>query len=196
MRHPEITKKTIVDASSALFNTQGYKATSLRDITEATGLTKGAIYRHFESKEDLEKQALANLGGLVFTTLNREIKQAPTFETKFEAVFNVFQEYITKPIWQGGCPLLNVAIEADDAHPALRKQAQVMLHRLRAAVCTLIENGIKHQQVRPDLDIEQHTHLIIASLEGAIMMSKLDGNDQAIQSICNYLREVIRQMKL
>ena len=56
MRNPEQTREKILKKSGLLFNTQGYKATSISDITSATGFTKGAIYRHFKSKEELEKE--------------------------------------------------------------------------------------------------------------------------------------------
>ena len=59
MRNPEATKELIISKSADLFNTQGYKATSLSDITKATGYTKGAIYRHFENKEDFNNLMLA-----------------------------------------------------------------------------------------------------------------------------------------
>ena len=65
--------------SANLFNTYGYKATSISDITKATGLTKGAIYRHFDSKKDLERQALQSLGTLMFTELGDSIHNSPTF---------------------------------------------------------------------------------------------------------------------
>ena len=55
MKSSEITKSKVLQEAITLFNTKGYRATSLSDITNATGLTKGAIYRHFENKEQLEK---------------------------------------------------------------------------------------------------------------------------------------------
>ncbi|MEP2968608.1 TetR/AcrR family transcriptional regulator, partial [Nonlabens ulvanivorans] len=48
MRNPQLTKDIIIKESADLFNTKGYKATSLSDITTATGFTKGAIYKHFK----------------------------------------------------------------------------------------------------------------------------------------------------
>ena len=57
MRDADLTIEKILEKSGILFNTQGYKATSISDITDLTGLTKGAIYRHFENKQDLEKKA-------------------------------------------------------------------------------------------------------------------------------------------
>ncbi|MBF4984955.1 TetR family transcriptional regulator, partial [Nonlabens mediterrranea] len=61
MRNPQLTRDIIINESADLFNTKGYKATSLSDITTATGFTKGAIYKHFKNKEDLEQQALRSL---------------------------------------------------------------------------------------------------------------------------------------
>lgn len=50
---PEQTRKALIDSALALFGGQGYAATSVQEITEAAGVTKGAFYHHFESKEDL-----------------------------------------------------------------------------------------------------------------------------------------------
>ena len=61
MRNSEITKNKVLKESIKLFNTKGYKTTSLSDITLATGFTKGAIYRHFENKEDLEIVSKASI---------------------------------------------------------------------------------------------------------------------------------------
>jgi AcrR family transcriptional regulator len=65
MRNPEQTREHILHQSGLLFNVQGYKATSLSNITNATGFTKGAIYKHFKSKDDLEKETLLYLSSVV-----------------------------------------------------------------------------------------------------------------------------------
>lgn len=49
----EQTKKKVADAARALFVQKGYKATSIEDIVNATGSSKGNIYYHFKSKEGL-----------------------------------------------------------------------------------------------------------------------------------------------
>ena len=74
MRNPEVTKETILNKSGILFNTQGYKATSISNITDATGLTKGAIYRHFTSKDELEIETLAHLSGIMDEKIRWRIK--------------------------------------------------------------------------------------------------------------------------
>ena len=173
--------------SGVLFNTQGYKATSISDITTATGFTKGAIYRHFQSKADLERETLFHLSSLMFDKLRNCIKNESTAGGKLRAIFQYFESYIFHPEVKGGCPLMNAAIEADDAHPALRRQAIKTLDILMDSVMLILKNGIKYNQIRKDIDIQFYATLIIASLEGAIMMSKLRGNHDDIKRIIKHL---------
>lgn len=187
MRNPEATKEKILKQSGALFNTQGYKATSISDITKATGYTKGAIYRHFNSKAELEMETLSHLSAQMFDHLRIKIKEAGDTRTKLTAIFKYFETYLSKPPVRGGCPLMNVAIEADDAHPYLRKRALSILNVLAESVATILKNGIKYGQVKKDIDIDFYSSVIIASLEGAIMMSKLRGNDEDIKRVIVHL---------
>ncbi len=196
MRNPEATKELIILKSADLFNTQGYKATSLSDITKATGFTKGAIYRHFENKEDLEQQALHSLAKRMFQEISTSIKAAKNFEDKMEAIFIFFDSYMETPLYKGGCPLLNVAIESDDTNPVLRQQAFGMLSRLRASLQTLFSNGIKNNQLQSSIDIDYYTTLFIATLEGGIMMSKLERNKTAITHAITHLRHLIKEISV
>ena len=187
MRDPETTRENILKKSGVLFNTRGYKSTSISDITDATGYTKGAIYRHFENKVELEVETLVHLSSLMLDKLRTAIKSERTAPAKLRAMFYFFESYITKPPLKGGCPLLNAAIEADDSHPALRKAALKILRMMRESVIAVLENGIKHGQLRRNLEVDEFATLIIASLEGAIMMSKLSGNDEDIKRVIVHL---------
>ncbi len=191
MRQPEATKAKILKQSGQLFNTQGYKATSLSDITNATGLTKGAIYRHFKSKDHLEKEALHFLSDTLFTHLRSRIQSQSTAPLKLKLIFSFFETYISKPPIKGGCPLLNVAPEVDDAHPALRKQAVAVLNVLRDSIVHIITNGMKHGQLKQGLDTTYYSSIMIATLEGAIMMSKLRGNNDDIKIAIAHLERLV-----
>jgi len=196
MRNPEATKELIILKSADLFNTQGYKATSLSDITKATGYTKGAIYRHFENKEDLEKQALHSLAKRMFQEISTSIKAAKNFQGKMEAIFIFFDAYMETPLYKGGCPLLNVAIESDDANPILKQQAFDMLSRLKTSLHLLFRNGIENKQIQPAIDIGYYTTIFIATLEGGIMMSKLEGNKTAITHAITHLKSLIKDISI
>ena len=194
MRNPEATKELILLKSADLFNTQGYKATSLSDITKATGFTKGAIYRHFENKEDLEQQALHSLSKRMFKEISSSIKAATNFQDKMEAIFIFFEGYMETPLYQGGCPLLNAAIESDDANPVIKEQALLMLARLKESMHILFLNGIKNNQVKSTIPIDYYTTIFIAVLEGGIMMSRLEGDKIAITHAITHLRNLVKEI--
>ena len=190
MRNPIQTKAIILKESADLFNTQGYKATSLSDINKATGFTKGAIYKHFSNKEDLEQQALRSLGRTMFDILGKEIKTAKDYESKMEVVFRFFENYLSNPPYQGGCPLLNSAVESDDSNPGLRQQSFGMLVNLKSLLKRILESGKKKNQIKADTDVDQMVHVLIATLEGSMMMSKLERNNHAISTCIDFLRNV------
>ena len=194
MRQPAVTKARILKQSGQLFNTQGYKATSISDITTATGLTKGAIYRHFKSKDHLEKEALLFLAKTMFDQIRQRIQAQPTAPRKLKALFVFFETYISNPPVKGGCPLLNVSTEVDDGHPVLRKQAVVILDMLRDAIITMLSNGVTYGQLKPTIQKEYYASVIIAMLEGAIMMSKLRGNNEDIKIAIRHLENLMKEI--
>lgn len=196
MRDPEYTRTKILHRSGMLFNTRGYKATSISDITDVTGLTKGAIYTHFKNKEDLERMALAKMAESMYEKMRAAIKGEATAGRKLRAMFRFFESYITDPPFKGGCPLMNAAIESDDANPVLKKEALKILNTLRNSVVTVIENGIKHRQLKSGVNAEFYATLIIASLEGAIMMGKLQDNNEDIRRILKHLEAQLKEIEV
>jgi TetR/AcrR family transcriptional regulator, transcriptional repressor for nem operon len=194
MRQPEITKSQILEQAGALFNTQGYNATSLSDITDATGLTKGAIYRHFTSKEGLEVASLENMFAQVDKIIIERVKKEKTAPAKLKAVLQLFESYTYNPIIKGGCPLLNSAIEVDDNNPKLRQVSVSMLKKLKFSIAHILNNGIKYQQIKPDTNTESLASIIICGLEGGIMTSKLCQNTEDINNIVAHLNHLIDQV--
>jgi AcrR family transcriptional regulator len=196
MRDPEYTRGRILQKSGILFNTHGYKATSISDITGSTGFTKGAIYKHFRNKEDLERRALSEMAEVLYGKMRAVIKPETTAGTKLRAMFRFFESYITDPPLKGGCPLMNAAIESDDASPVLKKEALKILVVLRKSIVTVLENGVRHKQIRPGINTDLYATLIIASLEGAIMMGKLQDNNEDIRRIIKHLETQLREIEI
>lgn len=195
MRDPEYTRERILLKSGTLFNTRGYKATSISDITGATGFTKGAIYKHFKNKEQLERISLFHLAQQMYTKLRAVVKQETTASNKLRAIFRFFESYVTDPPLKGGCPLLNAAIESDDSSPVLKREALKILITLRESIITILENGIKRNQLKADINKEFYATVIIASLEGAIMMGKLQDSNEDIRRIKDHLETLLREIK-
>lgn len=91
---------------------------------------------------------------------------------------------------------MNAAIESDDASPVLKKEALKILLTLRSSIVIVFENGIKHGQIRPGINAEFYATLIIASLEGAIMMGKLQDDDEDIRRILKHLESQLKEIEV
>ena len=191
MRSSEITKAKVLKEATNLFNTKGYKSTSLSDITDATGLTKGAIYRHFENKECLEIEAFQKMMQAIFVALNEKIKAQNNTRDKLFCVLNLFQSYITNPLIIGGCPLLNVSVEVDDTNLELKQKAQQALTVFRDSVERIIINGKTHKQVGALVNEKLVATIMISTLEGGVMMSKLQNSNSDIEIVVNHLKNWI-----
>lgn len=99
---------------------KGYAGTSLSDIADATGLTKGSIYGSFINKGEV---ALA-VFDYNLTTLNNQVNTRMSTGTnavdKLLRMANFFRIEFKNVLISGGCPILNTAVEADDTHPLLK----------------------------------------------------------------------------
>jgi len=196
MRNADETIGIILRQAGGLFNSFGYKATSIGHITAASGFTKGAIYRHFKSKEKLEEEVLGYLTGVMFENLTKRIKGQKNAGDKLRAIIGFFESYISKPPIKGGCPLLNVAVEADDGNPHLRKRAHSVLEILKSSVSHILTKGVEYGQIKKSIDKNYFATVMIASLEGGIMMSKLSRTDKDIRMVIKHLEAMITEIEV
>ena len=97
----------------------------------------------------------------------------------------------------GGCPVLNTAVEADDAHPLLRQRAQQAMAQWHTFMGRIVARGIEKGEIRPEVDPDQVATLLIASLEGAVMLSKLYGDpihmNRAVDYLTHFLDTAVRR---
>jgi AcrR family transcriptional regulator len=196
MRNRAETIGIILHQAGGLFNSHGYKATSIGHITEATGFTKGAIYRHFKSKEKLEEETLGYLTGVMIDHLTKRIKAQRNAGDKLRSIVSFFESCISKPPIKGGCPLLNAAIEVDDSSPLLRKKAHSILEILKNSISYILTKGIEFGQIKKTVDKNYYATVMIASLEGGIMMSKLSRSDKDIRMVIKHLEGMITDIEI
>lgn len=196
MSKGEETKEKILQQAAELFNQQGYAGSSISDIMRVTGLQKGGIYNHFKSKDDLALQAFDFAIAQLRQHYLAAIHSKRHAIERLQAIISVFRSYVDNPPIKGGCPLLNTAIESDDAHPALRQRAQQAMNSWRNLFYRIIQKGIEKGEIRSTVDADEVTTILIATLEGAMMMSKLYGDsihlERAINHLTNYIESQLR----
>jgi AcrR family transcriptional regulator len=196
MSKAEKTKQFIVERTASLFNTKGYAGTSLSDMTDATGLTKGSIYGNFKNKDEVAVAAFDHNLKKVRQIIAREMDRKTGIKEKLLVYIHVYENFLSFPFPEGGCPILNTAVEADDTHPMLRKRAAEAILSWKDLIIDLLRTGIATKEISPSIDIEQTALTLIATIEGGIMISKLTGKMNYRKQIMGSVEKMIKELSL
>ena len=172
MRKGEATRERIIAAAAPIFNQHGYEGTSLQQLMEATGLEKGGIYRHFSSKEELAAEAFRFSLDQVRKVRTAQLDEVPGALPKLRCFIQRFAQ-VPSPI-PGGCPLMNTAIDADDGNPVLRDLAAKALNRWRDSLAKIAAEAIRAGEIQRTADPRRIANVIISTLEGALMLSRIE----------------------
>ncbi len=178
MSKGDVTRDRIVSEAAPIFNQRGYRGCSIQDVMKATGLQKGGIYRHFSSKEELAAEAFQYSWRKVLEV--RSIG-GPVEGGAIAALLDRVHQFVRVPSpVVGGCPLMNTAVDADDTNPLLRSLATHAIQEWRARLVGIVEQGIVEGEIRAEVQASRIANAIIAMLEGALMISRLEGTKQAV----------------
>ncbi len=187
------TREMILHQAAQLFNRRGFFGSAMSDLMTETGLEKGGIYNHFKSKEDLALQAFDYAVDLVRQEFVKAIQNNKNSADRLLATVQIFQREAEGYPLPGGCPVMNTAIEADDAHPVLRERALAALDEWHQFVRRTVQRGKEKGEIRADLDSEMFSSIFISILEGAVMQSKLYGNQRHMNRAVTYLNAYIER---
>jgi TetR/AcrR family transcriptional repressor of nem operon len=194
MSKGEVTRQRIIAEAAAIFNQRGYEGCSMQAIMDATGLEKGGIYRHFESKEELAAEAFDYAWTCASTKRRQNLEAIPNHADRLK---QHIANFVTRTGLPGGCPLLNTAVDADNGNPVLRVRVRKALQNWQSLLRSILEDGKKAGAIRPNIDIGSTANHIIGSLEGAMLISRIERNDQALRQtldhLDNYLESQVRQ---
>lgn len=187
----EETRERIVAKAAAAFNVAGYAGTAISDIMRVTGLEKGGIYRHFVSKDELALAAFDYAADQVRQRFTAGLAGSAHTADTLLAFLAVFRSYGQNPPLVGGCPVLNTAIESDDTNPALAARAAAVVAEWRVLIRTAVKHGVALGQIRPDVDGDRLALLLIATMEGAIMLARLLHDTAPLDQAYHHLRHHI-----
>jgi len=184
MSKGEETRQRIISQAAPIFNQRGYEGCSLQAIMEATGLEKGGIYRHFESKEELAAEAFDYAWNFASTRRRQNLESIPDH---VERLKQHIANFVTRTGLPGGCPLLNTAVDSDNGNPVLRDRVRKALRNWQTMLRTILEDGIEAGTIRPEIDVNAVANHIIGGLEGAMLISRIERNDQALRQALEHL---------
>ena len=191
MTKGEQTREMIVREAARLFNEKGMAGLAVSDLLKATGLQKGGFYNHFESKEDLAVEAFDYSVRAVTRRFEDRLAGKTTASERLYALISAFREYYDNPPISGGCPLMNTAVEHDDANPRLRERARQATQMFIGSIAAIVKGGIKRGELRTSADPAAVANLLISTFEGALMLSKLFNNPSPLNQATSFMKEYV-----
>jgi TetR/AcrR family transcriptional regulator, transcriptional repressor for nem operon len=172
MGKAEETRNSIIEKSAVVFNKNGFRRASMSTLTHALGLTKGAIYGHFTDKDDLAVEAFRSCLERVRRRIGDRVGGHDGALQKLRAYAESFVVFFEQTRNEGGCPILNTAVDSDDTHPLLLDEARRALIEWEERIVGLVDLGKKTGEFRPGADACAFAANFIALIEGGTLLAK------------------------
>lgn len=195
MSKAERTRQFIIEKTAPIFNSKGYAGTSLNDIIDATGLTKGSIYGNFDNKDEVALAAFDYNFSNITNYIAVRIRERQSAIDKLLVYPETHRQVLTLPFLKGGCPVLNTSVDADDTHPVLKEKAIAALKLWRSSVERIINKGIQTKEIKKSTNATQFATILIALTEGAVMQAKVSGKPAELNITMDFLEKMIHELK-
>ena len=174
-RDARATRDAILLAATRLISVHGYNSTSLDDVLRESGVGKGNFYYHFKSKEEL---GYAMLDRIVAAFLERALE--PCFSDPATPPLAQIRCFLDKTVHAqrerncvGGCVMGNLASELSDVHEGFRARLATVFNSWRERLSAVLAEARRRGDVTEACRPEAVAHFLVASLEGAILLSKV-----------------------
>ena len=185
VRDGRSTREAILEAATRLIRVHGYNQTALDDVLRESGVGKGNFYYHFKSKEEL---GYAILDQLIASFLERTLE--PCFSdpagramAQIRCFFDRVLESQRERNCVGGCPLGNMVLELSDVHEGFRARLASVFSVWRERLMLVLRRAQSSGEVSGECRPEAVADFLVASLEGAILLTKLT-KDIAVMEQC------------
>jgi AcrR family transcriptional regulator len=165
----------------------------MRDITEATGLTKGAIYGNFASKEALSLAAFNFNIRYFMGKLSVILTEIDSPLNRLYALTNFYRtDYYKYSIEYGGCPLLNVGVDANHTNCKLFGRVTEVVIKLKNAISDMIIEGIECGEISLNVDAKVFGGRIFSLIEGATFTAVLLKDETYLIDMMDHVDKMIQ----
>jgi TetR/AcrR family transcriptional regulator, transcriptional repressor for nem operon len=192
-RDGKTTREAILVAALRLMHVHGYNGTSLDDVLRESGIGKGNFYYHFRSKEEL---GYAILDQIVSTFVGQTLE--PCFSDPTDPPLAQIGCFLDRVVQaqrdrqcRGGCAMGNLASELSDVHEGFRKRLASVFTTWHGRLAEALTEAKRRGEVVVGCDAEASARFLVASLEGAILLTKLSKDigvmEQCVGEVKRYL---------
>lgn len=189
----KITRDFIIEKAASIFNKNGFAGASLSELMRETGLQKGGIYNHFKNKEEIVMEAFDYSIRKHNYAVYAAYKNKSSALHKIHAIIKFYESYPFDPVIEGGCPIVNTAVDADNTNPELKMRVKNVLNSWVNNLSYLITEGQKNGEFKTGIDVEGIASYIITALQGTVVVARSFENVSYLQKIISQIIEYVDQ---
>ena len=189
----ERTTKYIIETVAPIFNKHGYIGTSMSHLTDATGLTKGALYGNFENKEALALSAFEYNRSILLAKIDDVLSIEGGALQKIDKLLGFYRQYDVFTMEMGGCPILNIGIDAQNNNTLLAAAAKETIKELEGKIALVLENGVKSGELQITVPPLQFAKQLYTILSGAVAMGTMTRDRKYLMNTVAYLDQLIKR---
>ncbi len=191
----ERTKRMIVEKSAPIFNRHGYAGTSLSEIIDAVGLTKGAIYGNFADKDELALAALDYNFKAISERIADVVRGEKNACDRLTAFARFYSDNFSYLVRTGGCPVLNAAVDSDDGNQAIMRRVVGFIRIWMDTLSGIVRKGIEKGEIRSGADPQKFAALFISLVEGGILLAKTTGKKEHLETAMDHIAEMVESIR-
>ncbi len=189
----ERTTAFIIEKTAPIFNKQGYVGTSMSDLTNATGLTKGALYGNFENKESLAMAAFEYHSKKLLAAIDERLNKPGTSLDKIFELTDFYRHYDTFTADMGGCPVLNIGVDSKNNNPYLEGAVREIMRTIEGKIASVLESGVNKGELKLPVTPLQFAKQMYTMIQGAIAMATISGDRKYLINTIAYLELLIKK---
>ena len=190
-RAKRTSKEKLVRAARNLMLAQGYPITSVDDIIEAAGVSKGSFYHYFDSKEELALTAmhefLADGAALMMDGPFRDIADP----RKRAIAFLKHIESVAMRLWDHGCLLVMFSVELAGTSPKVREETSAVLLDLIEGVGSILRPLTKEGGGNMPMTASAMANMYMAIIDGSLVYARATGDSRCIARNLKTFRQQI-----
>jgi TetR/AcrR family transcriptional repressor of nem operon len=180
-RNPERTRRLLLQAAFQEMYRSGYRSADLDAILAAAGVTKGALYYHFDDKEALGYAVVDEV--IASSVQQKWVQPLRNAKNPIDALVRIVQsESLKREDVQRGCPLLNLSQEMSGLDEGFRRRTAKLFKDWHDAIAEALREGQKRRVVRSDIDANETATFLIAAYEGYVVLTKNSQDARMMQS--------------
>lgn len=185
------TKQYILETAAVIVNEKGISGTTIDDVLAAAQVARGCLYSHFKTKEILAQE----VADYLLATNDRYNSEFINKEKTAKGRIYAYLKFNSNPLdgcIKGGCPIFNLAAEADDNFPIIKEKVKKNITDAQIYFANILKTGIENGEFSSSLNAEEFATKLFSSVQGGIMVSRTMGTNKPMLSIIKSIKSELK----